>query len=138
VQVYIDGRPSPLAGKELADYLRTIQSSNIEAIELITNPSAKYDAAGNAGIVNIRLKKNKSFGTNGSVNAGYAIGTYPKYNAGINLNNRSKKLNLFGNYNYNNSNNTNSLSIYRELLDTSFNQNGSFDSRTESHTFKGF
>lgn len=136
VQVYIDGRPSPLAGKDLADYLRTIQSSNIEAIELITNPSAKYDAAGNAGIVNIRLKKNKSFGTNGSVNAGYAIGTYPKYNAGINLNNRNKKLNLFGNYNYNNNKNTNSLSIYRELLDTSFDQKGSFDSKTESHTFK--
>lgn len=136
VQVYIDGRPSPLAGKDLADYLRTIQSSNIEAIELITNPSAKYDAAGNAGIVNIRLKKNKAFGTNGSVNAGYAIGTYPKYNAGINLNNRNKKLNLFGNYNYNNSKNANSLSIYRELLDTSFDQNGNMDSKSESHTFK--
>ena len=58
VQVYIDGRPSPLAGKDLADYLRTIQSSNIEAIELITNQSAKYDAAGNAGInLNNRGKK---------------------------------------------------------------------------------
>lgn len=136
VQVYIDGRPSPLAGKDLADYLRTIQSSNIEAIELITNPSAKYDAAGNAGIVNIRLKKNKAFGTNGSVNAGYAIGTYPKYNAGINLNNRNKKLNLFGNYNYNNSKNANTLSIYRELLDTSFDQNGNMDSKSETHTFK--
>jgi len=136
VQVYIDGRPSPLAGKDLADYLRTIQSSNIEAIELITNPSAKYDAAGNAGIVNIRLKKNKSFGTNGSVNAGYAIGTYPKYNAGVNLNNRNKKVNLFGNYNYNNSKNANSLSIYRELLDTSFDQNGNMDNKSESHTFK--
>lgn len=136
VLVYIDGRPSPLAGKDLADYLKTIQSSNIEAIELITNPSAKYDAAGNAGIVNIRLKKNKAFGTNGSVNAGYAIGTYPKYNGGINLNNRNKKLNLFGNYNYNNSKNANTLSIYRELLDTSFDQNGNMDSKSETHTFK--
>lgn len=136
VLVYIDGRPSPLAGKDLADHLKTIQSSNIEAIELITNPSAKYDAAGNAGIVNIRLKKNKAFGTNGGVNAGYAIGTYPKYNGGINLNNRNKKLNLFGNYNYNNSKNANTLSIYRELLDTSFDQNGNMDSKSETHTFK--
>jgi iron complex outermembrane recepter protein len=136
VQVYIDGRPSPLSGKELADYLKTIQSNNIEAIELITNPSAKYDAAGNAGIINIRLKKNKSFGTNGSVNAGYAIGTLPKYSAGLNLNNRNKKVNLFGNYNYNNSKNVNSLSIYRELLDTAFDQNGSMSPISISHTFK--
>ncbi len=69
VQVYIDNRPTPLAGQDLANYLKILQSSQIEAIEIITNPSAKYEAAGNAGIINIRLKKNKSFGTNGSVNA---------------------------------------------------------------------
>ena len=57
VQVYIDGKPSPLTGKDLADYLRTLQSSAIESIEIITNPSARYDAAGNAGVINIRLKK---------------------------------------------------------------------------------
>lgn len=57
VQVYIDGRPTPLSGTELSAYLKTLQSSSIEAIEIITNPSAKYDAAGNAGIINIRLKK---------------------------------------------------------------------------------
>src|SRR5215203_5617845 len=51
VQVYIDGRPTPLSGKDLSEYLKTIQSAQIEAIELITNPSAKYDAAGNAGII---------------------------------------------------------------------------------------
>ena len=69
VQVYIDGRPTPLSGQDLANYLKSMQSSEIEAIELITNPSAKYEAAGNAGIINIRLKKNKAFGTNGSVTA---------------------------------------------------------------------
>ena len=136
VQVYIDGRPSPLSGKDLADYLKSMQSSNIEAIELITNPSAKYDAAGNAGIINIRLKKNKAFGTNGSANAGYAIGVYSKYNAGLSLNNRNKKLNLFGNYNYNHSKNTNSLSIYRELLDSAFDQKGYMNPISTSHTFK--
>ncbi|MBC7867663.1 MAG: TonB-dependent receptor, partial [Gloeobacteraceae cyanobacterium ES-bin-316] len=55
VQVYIDGRPTPLAGKDLADFLKSMQSSNVEAIEIITNPSAKYEAAGNGGIINIRL-----------------------------------------------------------------------------------
>jgi iron complex outermembrane recepter protein len=59
VQVYIDGRPSPLSGADLANYLKSMQSAQIEAIEIITNPSAKYEAAGNAGIINIKLKKNK-------------------------------------------------------------------------------
>src|SRR5437773_5175986 len=73
VQVYIDNRQTPLSGQDLATYLKTLQSSQIEAIELITNPSAKYDAAGNAGIINIRLVKNKSLGENRSVNAGWNI-----------------------------------------------------------------
>lgn len=136
VQIYIDGRPSPLAGKDLANFLKTIQSSNIEAIELITNPSAKYDAAGNAGIINIRLKKNKSYGTNGSVNAGYAVGIYSKYNTGINLNNRNKKVNLFGSYNYNNSKNASTIDIYREIRDTSFDQKGRMTNTNLSHNIK--
>src|SRR4029078_10072528 len=101
VQVYIDNRPTPLSGQDLSNYLKSIQSSNIEAIEIITNPSAKYEAAGNAGIINIRLKKNKSLGTNGSVNAGWNEGITPKYNAGITLNYRNKSINIFGNYSYN-------------------------------------
>ncbi|HRH60228.1 MAG TPA: TonB-dependent receptor, partial [Chitinophagaceae bacterium] len=93
VQVYIDGKPSPLSGSDLSSYLKTLQSSQIEAIEIIVNPSAKYDAAGNAGIINIRLKKNKAFGTNGSVTAGYNIGTFPKYNGTFAINHRNKKIN---------------------------------------------
>jgi hypothetical protein len=65
VQVYVDGHPSPLSGKDLSEYLKSLSSSMIEAIEIITNPSAKFEAAGNAGIINIRLKKNKAVGTNG-------------------------------------------------------------------------
>src|SRR6266576_2129978 len=76
VQVYIDGKPTPLTGTDLANYLKSLQSSQIESIELITNPSAKYEAAGNAGIINIRLKKNKTYGFNGSVNERWNIGTY--------------------------------------------------------------
>ncbi|MDB5230652.1 MAG: outer rane beta-barrel protein [Chitinophagaceae bacterium] len=136
VQVYIDGKPSPLGGKDLSDYLKTIQSSQIESIELITNPSAKYEAAGNAGIINIKLKKNKAFGTNGSVNAGYSIGVYPKYNTGIALNNRGKKWNLFGNYNYNNNKGEQHVDIYRLQLDTLFDQHSLFSNHGESHNFK--
>ena len=136
VQVYIDGRPTPLSGKDLSDYLKTIQSSQIEAIELITNPSAKYDAAGNAGIINIRLKKNKSFGTNGSVNAGYNVGIFPKYNGGLALNHRNKNVNVFGNYNYNRNHNESYMNFFRTQLDTSFDQRGTMTFRNKSHGFK--
>lgn len=122
VQVYIDGKPSPLSGADLASYLKSLQSSQIEAIELITNPSAKYEAAGNAGIINIKLKKDKTIGTNGNFNAGYNIGTYAKYNAGLSLNHRNKKMNVFGNYNFNTSLNEMNFKLYREQGDSIFDQ----------------
>ncbi len=137
VQVYIDGRPTPLSGQDLATYLKTMQSAQIESIEIITNPSAKYEAAGNAGIINIRLKKNKAFGTNGSANAGWNIGTYAKYNAGISLNHRNNKINVYGNYNYNHAKMESNLSIYRSILDTLFDQTGRNVFTARSHNFKG-
>lgn len=136
VQVYIDGRPSPLTGQDLAQYLKSVQSAQIEAIEIITNPSAKYEAAGNAGIINIRLKKNKSFGTNGSVSGGWNIGTYAKYNGGISFNHRNQKVNIFGNYGYNQGLNINNISLNRTVLDTLFDQKGSFMMRNQAHNFK--
>jgi iron complex outermembrane receptor protein len=137
VQVFIDGKPSPLAGADLANYLKSTQSAQIESIEIITNPSAKYEAAGNAGIINIRLKKNKSFGTNGSVNAGYVQGFYPKFNGGINLNNRNKKVNVFGSYNYNNGKYRTIMNLRKEQLDTLFLQNNKMIFENNSHNFKG-
>ncbi|WP_342085649.1 TonB-dependent receptor [Dyadobacter sp. OTU695] len=101
VRIYIDGRPSPLAGKDLASTLKSMNSADIEAIEIITNPSAKFDAAGDLGIINIRLKKNAKLGTNGNVSLGGMFGITPKYNASVNLNHRDKKLNVFGNYGFN-------------------------------------
>jgi len=136
VQIYVDGKPSPLSGADLSAYLKSLSSSQIESIEIITNPSARYDAAGNAGIINIRLKKNKTFGTNGSVNAGYNIGTYPKYNGGIALNHRDRKLNLFGSYNYNENKNLNHFNLFRDQLDTLFTQRNKMTGNTSSHGFK--
>ena len=136
VQVYVDGRPTPLSGADLAAYLKTLQSSSIESIEIITNPSSKYEAAGNAGIINIKLKKNKSYGTNGSVNLGYSIGTYPKYNGGFSLNNRNKFVNIYGNYNYNKSHNEMYMNLYRKQLDTLFDQASLMSFSGHSHNFK--
>ncbi|MEP7256037.1 MAG: TonB-dependent receptor, partial [Ferruginibacter sp.] len=137
VKVYIDGKPSPLAGADLANYLKSLQSSQIESIEIITNPSAKYEAAGNAGIINIRLKKNLTIGTNGSANAGYNIGIYAKYNAGISLNHRNTKVNIFGNYNFNEGLNEFSIKSYRTSPDSSFDQSNTITNRNKgSHNFK--
>lgn len=137
VQVFIDGKPSPLSGADLANFLKSLQSTQIEAIELVTNPSAKYEAAGNAGIINIKLKKNKTFGTNGSVNAGYAIGTYGKYNGGFSLNHRNSKVNLFGNYNYNRSLNVTNFKLYRAQGDSIFDQTNRMKNYNDNgHNFK--
>ncbi|MBX9449005.1 MAG: TonB-dependent receptor [Taibaiella sp.] len=136
VRVYIDGRPSPLTGSELSEYLKTIQSSSIDAIEIITSPSAKYDAQGNAGIINIRMKKNQNLGTNGSINLGYNIGVFSKYNAGVNLNHRNGKVNLYGNYNVAYGNHWNDMHFDRNLNDTSFRQHVNSVSENLSHNYK--
>lgn len=107
VLIYVDGKPTYLSDKDLASMLKNMQSSDIEAIELITNPSAKYDASGNAGIINLKLKKNKKFGTNGNAGIGLAQGKYFKENASLHLNNRNRKVNLFGNYVFSNGRNYN-------------------------------
>ncbi len=137
VKIYIDGKPSPLSGTDLSNYLKSLQSTQVESIEIITNPSAKYEAAGNAGIINIRLKKNLTLGTNGSVNAGYNIGVYPKYNGGIALNHRNMKFNAFGNYNYSESLNEFNISLYRVQGDSTFDQTNLITNHNKgSHNFK--
>jgi hypothetical protein len=98
IVVYIDGKLSPLSGNDLTAFLKSLQSSNIESIEIITNPSAKYDAAGSAGIINIKLKKNKNVGTNGNIQLGYGIMWYSKYNTSFNINHRTEHWNLFASY----------------------------------------
>jgi hypothetical protein len=122
VKIYIDGKMMQLDTKDLADYLKSINSNDIEAIEMISNPSAKYDASGNAGIVNIRLKKNKKYGTNGSVNLGLVQGITPKGNASVNLNYRDKLINIFGNVSANQGRYENEFNLYRIQKDTLFDQ----------------
>jgi hypothetical protein len=137
VQIFVDGKPSPLSGSDLANFLKSTQSSQIESIEIITNPSARFEAAGNAGIINIRLKKNKTYGANGSVNLGYNQGFYGKFNSGLNLNYRNQKINLFGSYNYNNGKNKMQMLLYREQFDTIFDQRNSVVFHNNTHSFKG-
>ena len=121
-KIYIDGKPTQLDAKNLAEYLKGINSNDIESIEMISNPSAKYEASGNAGIINIKLKKNKKFGTNGSATAGVVQGITPKGNASVNVNYRNKKVNLFSNLSANIGNYENTQNLYRIQSDTLFDQ----------------
>lgn len=128
VIVMIDGKPNPMSGADLSNFLRTLPSNSIDRIELITNPSAKYDAAGNAGIIDIRLKKDKNLGTNGSFAANYGQGVYPKAGAGLTLNHRNKKVNVFGSYNYNFRRGMNDLRLYRTFYENDV-RTGAYDQR---------
>lgn len=105
VIVQIDGKQTYLAMADVVALLRSTSSDNIDKIELITNPSAKYDAAGNAGIINIRMKKNNNIGTNGSLSLGVGSGRYERERGSIQVNHREKKFNVFGNYSANNGGN---------------------------------
>ena len=122
VKIYVDGKPTQMAGADLAAYLRSINSADIESIEMITNPSAKYDASGNAGIINIRLKKNKNYGANGNIASGVAFGHTPKYNNSLSLNYRNKKINIFSNYSNNYGKSRNFFNLYRVQGDSIYDQ----------------
>lgn len=100
VNIMLNGKPTNLSAEQLANVLRSTEGGAIQTIELITNPSAKYDAAGNSGIINIRLKKNRSYGINGAASIGGGYGTYHKVNGGLNMNYRNRKFNIYGNGNY--------------------------------------
>jgi len=136
VKIYIDGKMSQLDAKDLAAYLKGINSNDVEAIEMISNPSAKYDASGNAGIINIRLKKNKKYGTNGSVNAGLVQGVTPKGNGSINLNFRDKKVNVFGNAGIYIGDYHNTQDIYRIQNDSIYDQKSNSISSNKNYSGK--
>jgi hypothetical protein len=117
VQVYIDGRPAYLSGADLANMLRSMSASQLDQIEIMTNPPAKFDAAGNSGVINIKTKKTKQFGYNGSLTTGYTQGSYPRLNEGFNFNYRTGKINLFSNLSYNYNHRKEELYINRNFRD---------------------
>ncbi|RZK53421.1 MAG: TonB-dependent receptor, partial [Pedobacter sp.] len=139
VLVMLDGKQTYMSNADVANLLRNMQASELETIELITNPSSKYPAAGNSGIINIKTKKNKNGGTNGSVTLTAAQGKNFRGNAGLNLNHRTNKLNVFGNYTYGNFRNTNVLEIDRisnGTPDTYFMQVGESRRKRQNNNFK--
>lgn len=101
VLIMVDNKPSYVSGTDLVNLLNSMSSSQIDVIELVTNPSAQYDAAGNAGIINIKTKKNRQKGFNGNINTSYGQGRYYKTNNSLQLNYRDGKFNYFFNYSTN-------------------------------------
>ena len=123
VNVLIDGRPTQMSSKELANYLRSLPGSTIEKIELISNPSSRFDAQGNAGIINIRLKKNKIKGTNGNITVGYTQSIHYRSNGSFNLNHRQGKVNAFVNAGVDNNLQHTNGDINRNVLVNGINKN---------------
>ncbi|HVW95743.1 MAG TPA: outer membrane beta-barrel family protein [Mucilaginibacter sp.] len=100
VTVMINDKLTYLSSSQLATLLRSTDGTTIQSIEIISNPSAKYDAAGNSGIINIKLKKNRQSGTNGSVTVGVGKGKYGRDNSTLQLNHKVGGLNLFGSFSH--------------------------------------
>jgi len=98
VRVLVDGKPTNIDASQL---LQQIPSASIKQIELITNPSAKYNPEGMSGIINIVLHKNSKLGFNGNINTGITFAKTPKFNTALGLNYRVGKVNIYGNYGFN-------------------------------------
>jgi hypothetical protein len=122
VTIMIDNRPTYMSGAQLAIYLKSLPSSAIDQLEIMSNPSAKYDAAGNSGIINIKTKKNKAKGFNGSTTLTYTQGKYAKPGGSLNLNYRVNKFNIFFNGGYTYWQGFQYLDINRNYLDVGTKQ----------------
>ncbi|MCW3093492.1 MAG: TonB-dependent receptor [Ferruginibacter sp.] len=137
VIILIDGKPSYLSGQDLANYLKNMPSNQIDQIEIMTQPSAKYDASGNSGIINIKTKKNKANGFNGNLSTSAIFANYFKNTNSLNFNWRKNKINLFGNLGYAYWEGFNEITIdrqFRKSRDFQFNR---YFSQSTFGKFKG-
>lgn len=131
VRVMVDGK---LSNVPVAQLLKQIPSSSIKQIELITNPSAKYNPEGMSGIINIILHKNVNIGFNGNLSTSLTYEKQPKFNGSIDMNYRNGKLNFYGNWGHNTSINENYGNIFRP--DDNSEQFFKFDDHSQSNLFK--
>jgi outer membrane receptor protein involved in Fe transport len=140
VLVMIDDKPTYLSAEQLANQLKGMPADAVSKIEVITNPSARYDAEGNAGIINIVTKKNKNLGLNGSVTGGLERSQEWSPEAGLQLNYRVKKVNLFGNYNYSDNRQLRTLDVIRNFnydgVESSVHETSELANSYLDHTYK--
>ena len=141
VTVMLNDKLTYLTSAQLATLLRSTDGSTIQSIEIITNPSARYDAAGNSGIINIKLKKNRQTGTNGSLTAGAGYGKSWKDNSSLNINHKEGNLNIFGTFSHNDNKRTQNIGIKRVITDslgntTYFNQRSSLPQTNHNNSYR--
>ncbi len=131
VIIFIDDKPTYLSASDLTGYLRSLPAASVESIEIMVTPPAKYDAAGNAGIINIKLKKTKTVGLNGGVNLSYGQGKYLRTNNSFNFNFRINKINFFSNFSIAQNNSYQDLTINRFY----YNTDGSYQSGFSQNSY---
>lgn len=100
VIILIDGKQTYLSGNDLVNYLRSLTAAQLDQIEIMSQPPAKYDASGNSGLINIKTKKGSQRGYNGNVTLSLILANYPKTPNSVNMNYRVGKVNIFGSYSY--------------------------------------
>ncbi|MCX2431625.1 TonB-dependent receptor domain-containing protein [Pedobacter sp. GR22-10] len=139
VQILINGRNTQLSGADLNSYLKSISASNISAIEIIGSPSAQYDASGTAGVINIKIKRNPNNGLNSSISANGLYGKNGKFNGQGDINYRSGKLNVYGNYGYSYDDYETLRTIDRTVFQTSpisYNQSSTENDLRKTRSYK--
>ena len=132
----IDGRDVPMDNADVAKMLKSMRAEDIAAFEMITNPSAKYDASGNAGIINIKTRKSLNLGTNGTVGFDATQGETLKGGVNLRLNNRNEKVNLFGSYSNHYGTWHNTLNLYREQNGRIFDGSSKMADENGNHNYK--
>lgn len=144
VLLYVDGKRLPLTGQDLTSYLQNLPAEQIDRIEIITNPGARYEAEGNAGIIDIRLKKDKNQGANGSVNLTNSQGHFHRANLSASGNYRKKQFNVFGNAGLGGGEGFNDMLFYSELnnsvqdeINNSLNKSRYYNYRVGADYFLG-
>lgn len=139
VIILLDGKQTYMGGEDLANFLRNLPASSLEVLEVMTNPSSKYDAAGNSGVINIRTKKNKQKGFNGSLSTSFGQGRHSKTNNSLSLNYRNGKVNLFSTFSGNYRKGYQDLDIWRKYTNADKTLRADFSQNTtklrESHFY---
>ena len=124
--IYINDKPSYLSGTDLQNYLKSLPAGTVKQIEIMTNPPAKYDAAGNAGVINIIIKKNKLKGVSGNASVGFRQGRYSNSTNSLNLNVNNNKVGFYGNFAAGFWNSYQDLNINRYYRDENGSRTSSF------------
>lgn len=140
VLVMINGRQTNLSSEQLANLLRNTDGNTIKSVELITNPSAKYEASGSSGIINIVMKKNLLAGTNGNVTLSAGYGLKHKSNTSVNINHKTEKLNVYGTFSYLNNGGEQIINLDRNInhsgVQTFFGQSSAFDRLNQNISYR--